>query len=107
MKVSDRIAALEEQGYTVRFHHRRYAILNGGETSFATFPAHVIAAYEGMKISPRGGRTLCLIETPDGKTFAGEARCNPSDNFSKHEGRVKSLGRAVSSMISFGVRVAA
>lgn len=46
--------------------------------------------------SPRGGATICYVETDDGKTGAlGIALCSFSDNFSYERGRKIAFNRAI------------
>lgn len=43
----------------------------------------------------RGGKVTAIISLGDEEVARGEAVCSPIDNFVKHEGRIKALGRAV------------
>lgn len=69
------IHQLRKSGYKVRVKHER--ILDDLQT-----------------VSPRGGRTVIELTTPDQQTFKGEAMCNAKvDNFNKKIANQICLGR--------------
>lgn len=57
------------------------------------FFIHLRNRPKGAPVSNRGGATIAYRETDDGRIEYAIARCMPSDNFSRKEGRVKSGGR--------------
>ena len=46
-------------------------------------------------LTPKGGKTLIEITTPDGLELVGEAHCSLEDNFNRKYGINKALGRAL------------
>lgn len=62
--------------------------MNQGKTFFI----HLRARTQ-QGISNTGGSTVAYRETADGGIEYAEAWCNPSDNFCREQGRVKSAGR--------------
>jgi len=103
----DLIDKLKEEGYDVVIRHERATTWEAddararrakGERSVmpSTHPKHLIIKAGLHGVSPHGGKTTAVISLDGEEIARGVAVCSPTDNFSKHEGRMKALGRAVS-----------
>lgn len=74
-------------GTLVRFYHHRYY----ADIMLPTY----IGRMTGDTPETKGGCTVAVVKTPDGRRFAGFALCSKSDNFCKNTGRCIALGRAI------------
>ena len=100
------IDKLKAQGYGVTMRYERTTPLEvaaaihrreSGVNKLAlpdTFPVRDLKE-QGETISPYGGKVTAIISLGDEEVARGESVCSPVDNFEKHEGRIKALGRAV------------
>jgi len=76
------IQELRNKGYKVRVLHYRNFI---ERQSFGGIREY---------LSPKGGRTKLVIDTPTGDHFEGEAVCSSQDNYNKKLGIRIALGRS-------------
>lgn len=77
------IAQLRQTGYKVRVLHSRPVVyqqkLDGSIKVF----------------SPKGGKTVIEVTTPDGVTVMGESKCSDKDSWNRRMGNQIALGRAL------------
>lgn len=80
------IAQLRQTGYKVRVLHSRPIVyqqkLDGSIKVF----------------SPKGGKTIIEITTPEGKSAIGEAVCSDKDSWNRKFGNQIALGRALAKL---------
>lgn len=104
-------------GLTVKFHHERdftmelkrlYPLHDTEELSGFDGETKNVAYRETYRLSPTGGSTTCLLIDGSGTVRAsGIAYCHPKDRFLKAKGRMISLGRAKSALLSEQARILA
>jgi hypothetical protein len=77
------IAQLRQTGYKVRVLHSRPVVyqqrIDGSVKVF----------------SPKGGKTVIEVTTPDGITAIGESQCSDKDSWNRRMGNQIALGRAL------------
>lgn len=80
------IAQLRREGYKVRVLHNR--------------PIQYIQKIDGgVKVfSPKGGKTIIEITTPDGRDVVGESMCSNKDSWNRKFGNQIALGRAIAKL---------
>jgi len=105
---------LAERGLKVKFNHRRLPTAVNYSSDLKIRKKIIIDTIKNVskskhefekdeknnpKISSRGGYTIAkIIDKDNDEVSNGEAVCMLSENYSKHEGRVRSLGRAFSKL---------
>jgi len=108
MKLQEIIVDLRSRGYEVDIRHERCtdeeieSVLlerqHGDPLAFPqTLPPSKIRD-NGNVISPFGGKTTCKITSGDKVVAQATAHCAPIDQFKRHEGSIKALGRAISEL---------
>lgn len=69
------VGYLRKSGYKIAVHHNRKKDKHGN-------------------ISPKGGKTTLIIDSPCGRHFEGTAKCSNEDNYDKKLGVRIALGRS-------------
>jgi hypothetical protein len=98
------IAELRKRNYKVRVLH--YRLLNGDLVANAArkikknynkflSPQRKIA---GQYRSPKGGKTIIEILTPDGRSTTGTALCSPEDAFCRKSANKIAITRALANL---------
>lgn len=92
------VQELRKNGWKIRIAHLRITEGYKGYVSRRDFedgvPYPDCKSWAGA-VSPRGGKTLVTVTSPEGQTVEISAQCNEKDNYNRRRGVQIALGRAL------------
>jgi hypothetical protein len=89
MNNTKRINSLKDRGFKVEIEHYRMRTDNKVDVRHSRKRRMIPTD----KISPKGGKTIVRVISPDGEQYWAEAFCNPIDSFSYRLGTTIALNR--------------